>query len=125
MVSGRRLENLREPGQHPETGTGYAPTMIGRRRFLEVLAALGVSQALREPAGTCGGRSWWEHIRSLFQSADQAGELYALTSAYQVASYQTGDSQPWLVGYGACRSKSTAAPSRGSVRTMRSPSQDQ
>src|SRR5204863_7409139 len=46
MVSGRRLENLREPGQHPETGTGYAPTMIGRRRFLEVLAALGVSQAL-------------------------------------------------------------------------------
>src|SRR2546428_12356551 len=27
-------------------GTGYALTMIGRRRFLEVLAALGVSQTL-------------------------------------------------------------------------------
>src|SRR2546427_10809506 len=36
----------RQPGQHPETGTGYALTMIGRRRFLEVLAALGVSQTL-------------------------------------------------------------------------------
>src|SRR2546422_3828613 len=36
----------RQPGQHPETGTGYALTMIGRRRFLEVLAALGASQTL-------------------------------------------------------------------------------
>src|SRR2546428_5153823 len=36
----------RQPGQHPETGTGYALPMIGRRRFLEVLAALGVSQTL-------------------------------------------------------------------------------
>src|SRR2546428_122961 len=36
----------RQPGQHPETGTGYALAMIGRRRFLEVLAALGVSQTL-------------------------------------------------------------------------------
>src|SRR3989442_14637408 len=36
----------RQPGQHPETGTGYGLTMIGRRRFLEVLAALGVSQTL-------------------------------------------------------------------------------